>query len=1037
MVTINISNPVYFSDIKDVESEFLTSIPNGLTHEEAQNRLSEYGENRLEADSGVSAWKVLLRQVLNAMCVVLILAAALSFGTTDWIEGGVISAIIVLNITVGFIQEYKAEKTMDSLRTLASPMAHVTRSSKTDAIDSHLLVPGDVVVLKTGDVVPADLRLVETVNFETDEALLTGESLPVIKDAHATFQMNEDVPIGDRINLAYSSSIVTKGRAKGICYATGMQTQIGAIAAGLRQKGKLFQRPEKDEPNYRRKLNKYYLKVTSYYVQRVLGLNVGTPLQRKLTVLAYILFCIAIILAIIVMAAHSFHVTNEVSIYAISLGISIIPESLIAVLSITMAMGQKNMSKRRVIVRKLEALEALGGVTDICSDKTGTITQGKMITRRVWIPSYGYLSVDTSDANNPTIGTVSGLEAAMEDVLKEKKQEMKNIDPSNQPSDQFIPLLKTCALCNLSTVNQTETGEWVVKGEPTEIALHVFSKRFNYGKEDLLKTNTFVREYPFDSEIKRMAVIYEDQEGQYTVYAKGAVERILERCSTSNGSTLEEPDRELIIAQMETLAAEGLRVLALATKVIDKADNWETLPRDVAESSLEFVSLVGIYDPPRTESKGAVELCHRAGIRVHMLTGDHPETAKAIAREVGIIPPFISDRDPNMSWMVMTGSQFDALSDEEVDSLKALCLVIARCAPQTKVKMIEALHRRKAFVAMTGDGVNDSPSLKQANVGIAMGQNGSDVAKDASDIVLTDDNFSSIVNAIEEGRRMFDNIMRFVLHLLVSNVGEVILLVVGLAFRDEVHLSVFPMSPVEILWCNMITSSFPSMGLGMELAQPDVMERLPHDNKVGIFQKSLIVDMMVYGFFLGVVSLMTWVVIMYGFGTGNLSYDCNAHYHAGCNDVFKARSAVFAVVTFCILIMAVEVKNFDNSLFNLHGIPWGEWNFRYFLHTLVENKFLAWAIALAAVSVFPTIYIPVINRDVFKHTYIGWEWGVVAVAVMFYFFYVEIWKSIRRSLTNPQKKGKFRRTLSNTITTESKLSEKDLEHRLFLQSRRA
>ncbi|EPX75218.1 P-type ATPase [Schizosaccharomyces octosporus yFS286] len=1032
---LNLKNPIHFTSIEDAELQLQTSIQSGLSSQTAHERISEYGENRLQSDKGVSAWKILLRQVLNAMCVVLILAAALSFGTTDWIEGGVISAIIFLNVVVGFVQEYKAEKTMDSLRSLASPMANVLRDGSMETIESHKLAVGDIATLKTGDVVPADIRLVETINFETDEALLTGESLPVVKNAHASFNMNEDVPVGDRINLAYSSSVVTKGRATGICYATGMNTEIGGIATSLRQSHPIFsQKPDPNEENYKKKLRKYRFRVFLYYVKRILGLNVGTPLQRKLTVLAYVLFIIAVVLAIVVMAAHTFHVTNEVSIYAISLGISIIPESLIAVLSITMALGQKNMSARRVIVRKLEALEALGGVTDICSDKTGTITQGKMIARRVWIPSYGYLVIETSSPFDPTTGTVSTIHQPLEtitDAENPKVEEMHEL----RVFDDLDPVLKISSLCNLSSINKNSEGDWVAKGEPTEIALHVFSSRFNYGKEELLKNHKLLREYPFDSEIKRMAVVYQGKENNPEVYVKGAVERVLERCESIATQPLDSEKRQIVLAQMDTLASQGLRVLALARKYIQNSVEIETLSREDVESNLDFVSLVGIYDPPRVESKQAVNLCHRAGIRVHMLTGDHPETAKAIAKEVGIIPSYIKDNDPNMSWMVMTGPQFDALSDHEIDNMKALCLVIARCAPQTKVKMIHSLHRRKAFVAMTGDGVNDSPSLKQADVGIAMGLNGSDVAKDASDIVLTDDNFSSIVNAIEEGRRIFDNITKFVLHLLISNVGEVILLVVGLAFRDIHHLSVFPMSPVEILWCNMITSSFPSMGLGMEKAQPDIMERLPHDNKVGVFTKSLIFDMIAYGFFIGVMSLMTWVVIMYAFGTGNLGYDCNSYYHDGCKDVFRARSSVFSVVTFCILIMACEVKNFDNSFFNLNGIPWKEWSFGDCFRKLTENRFLIWAIILAFASVFPTIYIPVINTDVFKHRPIGWEWGVVAVAVILFFIFAEFWKLIRRTLTKPHGKGRIRRTLSRTLTSETKLSESQLEKRLFKQSR--
>ncbi|EEB08992.1 P-type ATPase [Schizosaccharomyces japonicus yFS275] len=1034
---MELNNPAYTLSIEDIGKQLETDLSSGLSFVEASRRITEYGENKLTTDVGTSAFRVFMKQILNAMCVVLILAAALSFGTTDWIEGGVISAVIFLNVFVGFIQEYKAEKTMESLRSLSSPMAHVLRDGSVEQIASKDVAVGDVVVLRTGDVVPADIRLTESHSFETDEALLTGESLPVVKDARETFSMEEDVPVGDRINLAYSSSIVTKGRAKGICYATGMHTELGAIAAGLKNASKRqFTPPSKDQPHYRKQLLKFRLRKIRYYIARGLGLNVGTPLQQKMTVMAYALFIIAIILAIVVMAAHKFDVTNEVSIYAISLGIAIIPESLIAVLAITMAIGQKTMAKRKVIVRKLEALEALGGVTDICSDKTGTITQGKMIVRRLWLPSVGSLVIDAPNALDPESADVSVQRHKYEKGVFNEEAENSGFEETDFGSlkDDLLPVVEITSLCNNSVVQKPDTkgDEWSAKGEPTEIALHVFSWRFGLGKDVLLPNYTLLKECPFDSELKRMAVVYEKPDGQRMVLVKGAVERVIERCATIMGSPFEKQDEDVVSSYVELLAAQGLRVLALARKNFDEdVSDWERLDRDTIESKLDFVGLVGIYDPPRAESKNSVALCHKAGIRVHMLTGDHPETARAIARDVGIIP-FRNDDIRDIKWMVMTGTQFDSMSHEEIDNLPALPLVIARCAPQTKVKMIEAIHRRKGFAAMTGDGVNDSPSLKKANVGIAMGQNGSDVAKDSSDIVLTDDNFSSIVNAIEEGRRIFDNIMKFVLHLLISNVGEVILLIVGLAFRDHVSLSVFPMSPVEVLWANMITSSFPSMGLGMEEATPDIMNRLPHDNNVGVFTTSLICDMLVYGSALGVLALMTWVVIMYGFGTGNLSYDCNAYYHEGCLDVFRARAAVFSVVTFTILIMACEVKNFNNSVFNLRGEPWSEWSFKKFWKNLTRNKFLAYSVMGGAASIFPTIYIPVINTNVFKHKPIGWEWGVVFVAAILFLLFVELWKFFRRWVLGVSSESPaFKRALSRTITNETRLTEKDLERRLF------
>ncbi|KAL8627211.1 hypothetical protein Q9189_007086 [Teloschistes chrysophthalmus] len=585
-----------------------------------------------------------------------------SFAIKSWIEGGVISAVVILNIVVGFFQEFQAEKTMDSLRSLSSPTANAIRDGRNITVPTAEVVLGDLVEMKTGDTIPADVRLIEAVNFEADETLLTGESLPVRKDAEVV--LDEELTAGDRINVAFSSSTVTRGRAQGVVFATGMCTEIGAIAAALRKKGskmRTVKRKEDGTAKPHRYLEAWTITGTDA-VGRFLGVNVGTLLQKKLSRLAILLLCIAVVCALIVLGANCFSSQQEVIIYAVATGLSMIPASLIVVLTITMAAGTKRMVERHVIVRNLNSLEALGAVTDICSDKTGTLTQGKMVVRKAWIPSKGTYSLDPStEPFNPTAGTISFEDSAPR---------------------------------NAQTKNAGEKG-----GSDTPA--------------DLL-------------------------------------------------------------------------------------DGYSAL-----EDYLKVAS-------------------------VHMLTGDHPGTARAIALDVGILPKRMHELNGDVSdAMVMTASQFVKLSEPEVDALPVLPLVVARCTPDTKVRMIEALHRRRKFAAMTGDGVNDSPSLKRADVGIAMGQGGSDVAKDASDIILTDDNFASILNAIEEGRRIFDNIQKFVLHLLAENIAQASTLLVGLAFKDESSISVFPLSPVEILWVIMITSGMPDMGLGFETAAPDIMQRPP------------------------------------------------------------------------------------------------------------------------------------------------------------------------------------------------------------------
>lgn len=685
-------------------------------------------------------------------------------------------------------------------------------------------------------------RLVEAFNFETDEALLTGESLPVQKEPDETF--DEDTGPGDRLNIAYSSSTVTRGRARGVVVGTGMKTEIGAIAAALRADDRK-RRPVKRGPEGETK-KRWYLQAWTLTgtdaVGRFLGINVGTPLQRKLSKLALALFAIAVIFAIIVMGTNEWSSETEVIIYAVATGLAMIPACLVVVLTITMAVGTKQMVQRHVIVRKLDSLEALGAVSNICSDKTGTLTQGKMVAKRAWIPSVGTYTVgSSSNPLDPYEGDLSLLPEAPVKV-GDSEGEPSNPDDLVKDNPELENFLSVAAMANLAHVYKSQEQEWQARGEPTDIAIQVFASRFNWNSDRWIKGEKPIwrqkAEYPFDSTVKKMSVIFTksgSEKPHEMIFTKGAVERVLESCTTvkwapdSDPIPLDENVQNEILQNMEALAKTGLRVLALACREYSAdPSNTENPPREEVEKGLSLCGLIGLYDPPRPETAGAIEQCHRAGITVHMVTGDHPGTARAIAIQVGIVPANMHELAKDVAdAMVMTASQFDKLTEDEIDRLPRLPAVIARCAPNTKVRMIEALHRRGRYVAMTGDGVNDSPSLKRADVGIAMGQSGSDVAKDASELVLTDDNFASIINGIEEGRRIFDNIQKFVLHLLAENVALGLTLLVGLAFKDESGQSVFPIAPVEIIWIIMITSGLPDMGLGMEIASPEVMSRPP------------------------------------------------------------------------------------------------------------------------------------------------------------------------------------------------------------------
>ncbi|KAF9259915.1 sodium transport ATPase [Marasmius fiardii PR-910] len=1024
----------YTRNASDIVKHLNSSSGDGLSLEDAAGRLHEYGENVLDGGGGASVLKVLIRQVANALTLVLVAAMALSYGVQDWVEGAVITAVIAINVVVGFFQEYKAEKSMDALRSLSSPTASVIRNGEPVSVPAKNVVPGDIVNIKMGDVVPADLRLISVANLEIDEALLTGEALPVQKITEAMKVESDStgevsaIGVGDLVNMAFASTVVTKGRGSGVVVATGMRTQVGGIALSMSKT-----RPDGKEELPRRV--RLYEKIMT-----LAGLRTGTPLQIKLGKLAYVLLAAAVVLTIVVFGVAEFHISNEVAIYAIALAIGVIPEGLIAVLTITMSAGTIRMAKEHVIVRRLNALEALGGITDICSDKTGTLTQGKMIVKTVWIPSADgsprELDVEsTSGALNP------------EGRVLEGRDEKKVVIDPNDIDSGLKELVTVASLCNIATITKDKDNDnlWTSTGDPTEVALQVFAHKFEMGRPCLIvdpapnvsdgdtidtvldekdrttptsKRYQLRNEFPFDSSLKRMSMVYVDllYPLQPLLLLKGAVERVLDASTSylkdgevaglhekgnampgTEVAPLDETARNVILASMEEIAAQGLRVLALASRRLDlreeikdsasleeKADPLRRLTREEVERDFVFLGLVGIYDPPRPESISAVKACKEAGITVHMLTGDHAATATAIARELKIVEPDAP------KGAIMHATEFNKLTNQEIDALPTLPLVIARCSPETKVRMIEAGRRRGKYLAMTGDGVNDAPALSLAPVGIAMGLAGSDVAKDASDLVLTDDNFDSIRSAIREGRRLFDNIQRFILHLLSVNVGEVLLLVIGLAFKDHNGESVFPLSPLAVLWINMITSSAPAFGLGLEKAAVNVMKRPPHSMKDGIFTWPVIIDVIFYGTIMGATSMLSWVAVMYGGFDGRLGSNCNgADNLDACNPVFRARSAVFATLIFDILFYSWELMSLDRPFVNMTpGQP--------FWVDLWGNQVLFWSVIIGCASVPLTIYIPGLNTKVFHQTAITWEWGVVVGMTFVFIVSCELWKALVR-----------------------------------------
>ncbi|KAI8606000.1 potassium/sodium efflux P-type ATPase, partial [Dissophora ornata] len=970
-VQLEEEGPFHAHSVEKVAEHYGTNTLEGLSSQEAIERLKKYGYNELQGNGGVKWYKVLWRQVANVLVVILIIATILSYATKDWAEGSVILVIIIMNAAIGFWQEYNAEQTMEALRNMSSPTAKVIRDESRTTIPNNHAVPGDIMIFEDGDVIGADCRLFEVFNLETDEALLTGESLPVQKNLDVIER--PDQPLGDRLNMVFSSTTVVKGRAKGIVTGTGMKTQIGQIATTLLE----------------------------------VGGNETTPLQKRLNKMAYFIFLAAVVLVIVVFAVHSFHYNNETAIYAISVAIAMIPEGLVAVVTLTMAFGVRRMAQVKAIVRRLSSLESLGAVTNICSDKTGTLTQSKMVAVRMWLPGDGFYRM-TGTGFDP-VGEIyqqGELRGGDESQLQEQLIE------NGTGSSHFSQTLQAASLCNMAELRKTthpeSHGEWSAIGDPTEIALQVLAHKAGFAKPDLLAEGfKLVAENPFDSSVKRMSVLYQGPErqegpGEYFILLKGATERVLSCCThyldgenerSVNGEKgdVDRQDFEAMISEkVDILADRGLRVLSVAFRRYHpqpEVDLVHDLTREEMEQDMIFLGLIGIYDPPRAESRPAVLECYDAGIRVHMLTGDHPSTAAAIAKEVAIIP---SDVPVKGNPLIMTAIQFESMSDEDVDKLEELPRVVARCSPNTKVKMIAALHRRKLFATMTGDGVNDSPSLKAADVGIAMGQSGSDVAKQAADIVLTDDNFATIVQAIAEGRRIFANIQKFIAHLLSTNVAEIVVLIVGLAFKDDEGSSVFPMSAVQILFVNMITSSPPAMGLGLEPASESNMREPPRSAKQGLFSKEVIMDTFVYGLTMGALCFAAFCTVLFGYNHGNLGIMCNAEYSDACEGVFRARATAYASLTWLLLAHAINCRSIRNSSWSISS-----------LRTLRRNKMLWLSIVIGAIIVFPCIYIPGLNHSVFKHSGISYEWGFVAVALVIFIMVSELYKFIKRRTMKP------------------------------------
>lgn len=774
--------------ISQVEKELQTNIKEGLTEEQVKANYEKYGMNELKQKKKKSLFVKFLEQFKDFMIIVLIIAAIVSGavgiaegeGITDTI---IILIVVVLNAIIGVVQESKAEKSLEALQKLSAHASKVVRNGKVTVVQSRELVPGDVVVLDTGDYVPADLRIVESANLKSQEASLTGESVPVDKNTETID--DEKVSLGDRTNMLFSSSLITYGRGKGIVVETGMNTEVGKIA-------KIISDTEGAE----------------------------TPLQTKLNKLGKTLGIAALAICVVIFIIGIAYGKDVIDMFmtAVSLAVAAIPEGLAAVSTIVLAIGVQRMVKKNAIIKKLPAVETLGSATVICSDKTGTLTQNKMTVQKVFV-------------NN----------------------EVKEVADIKDISNELDRLMQVCTLCNDTKIG----AENQLTGDPTETALIDLGFKINFDIKEVLEFKR-AKEIPFDSDRKLMTTVNKVGE-KYFVYTKGGIDELLARCNSYIVNGEIKTDLEKYKAEIDKynvgMAKDALRVLAMAYKELDHEPTDEEMKN--IENDLIFVGMVGMIDPPREEVKVAVEKCKTAGIKTVMITGDHKITAVAIAKALGIL----ENEDE-----AITGSELEEMSDEDLTKNIRKYSVYARVSPEHKVRIVKAWQANGEIVAMTGDGVNDAPALKTADIGCAMGIVGTDVSKEAADVILTDDNFATIVSSVEEGRRIYDNILKAIQFLLSSNVGEIIVLFLailitpwlGSTFNIDIGL-IEVLLPIHILWINLVTDSLPALALAVDPAEDDVMKRKPKKQK-GIFTKGMSFRVVYQGIMIGLLTLAAFII---------------------------------------------------------------------------------------------------------------------------------------------------------------------------------
>ncbi len=866
----------FAKDVNEVEQQLGTDLKKGLSSDEVVKRQEKYGFNELKAAKKKTLLQRFLDQFKDFSIIVLIIAAIVSGavgiangeGVTDTI---IIMIVVIVNAIIGVSQEAKAEKSLEALQKLTDHAAKVIRNENITVISAKELVPGDIVVLDTGDYIPADLRVIEAVNLKAQESSLTGESVPVEKNIEKI--ENNEVGIGDRVNMLFSSSLVTYGRGKGIVVETGMTTEVGKIAGMIND-------VEKQE----------------------------TPLQTKLNKLGKTLGIVALAICVFIFIVGLIQGKEPIGMFmtAVSLAVAAIPEGLAAVSTIVLAIGVQKMVKKNAIVKRLPAVETLGSATVICSDKTGTLTQNKMTVKKIF----------------------------WNDAIRD----LDNIG-ENEIDEELKKLVYANMLCNDTKIS----NEGELTGDPTETALVDMAFKLDFDPSIYDRTPR-IEEVPFDSERKLMTTVNKVDD-DYVVYTKGGIDELLKRCNSYEINNNVNNDLGAYINKIrqenEKMAKEALRVLGCAYKVIDHFPSKEEMKN--IENNLTFIGMVGMIDPPRQEAKVAVEKCKTAGIKTVMITGDHKITATAIARELGIL-----ENDDE----AITGQDLENMTDEELEKNVRHYSVYARVSPEHKVRIVKAWQKNGEIVAMTGDGVNDSPALKTSDIGCAMGVVGTDVAKEAADVILTDDNFATIVSAVEEGRRIYDNILKVIQFLLSSNIGEIVVLFLAtlltplfanwFGITDITHLEI--LLPIHILWINLVTDSLPALALAFDPANSDIMTRKPAKPGKGIFTKAMTWRIIYQGIMIGLLTLAAYAI---GLATTNETINGLTLEQS---KIEVGQTMAFVTLALSELVHVFNVRDNKKSIFKTK---------------VFNNKKLVWAIIASAALMFVILLIEPL-RNIFS-----------------------------------------------------------------------